>query len=159
MCEPVTIAAALAVASAAAGSVAQIKSANAQTKAINEQQKVVREENRQVASAELFDEMRATRREQAKIRTTAGEAGLSLASGSIEGLLMDSAMQGEMSRDRVLANLESRNTAANAETASALSRIQKPTALGVGLNIANAAVDGWAKIDAANIKKATPKVP
>lgn len=148
-----TIAAALAVASAAAGSVAQIKSANAQTKAINEQQKVVREENRQVASAELFDEMRATRREQAKIRTTAGEAGLSLSSGSIEGLLMDSAMQGEMSRDRVLANLESRNTAANAETASALSRIQKPTALGVGLNIANAAASGWANIDSANIQK------
>lgn len=148
-----TIAAALAVASAAAGSVAQIKSANAQTKAINEQQKVVREENRQVASAELFDEMRATRREQAKIRTTAGEAGLSLSSGSIEGLLMDSAMQGEMSRDRVLANLESRNTAANAETSSALSRIQKPTALGAGLNIANAAASGWANIDSANIQK------
>jgi hypothetical protein len=159
MCDPVSISAAIAVASAAAGSMAQIKSAKAQTAAINAQQKVVREENRQVASAELFDEMRATRREQAKIRTTAGEAGLSLTSGSVEGLLMDSAMQGEMSRDRVLANLESRNTAAYAETSSALSRIQKPTALGVGLNVANAAAQGWANIDAANIKKATPKVP
>lgn len=158
MCEPVTIAAALAVASAAAGSMAQIKSAKNQTAAINAQQKVVREENRQVASAELFDEMRATRREQAKIRTTAGEAGLSLSSGSVEGLLMDSAMQGEMSRDRVLANLESRNTAAYAETSSALSRIQKPTALGVGLNVANAAASGWASIDKANIAKKTPNV-
>ena len=158
MCDPVTIAAGLAVASAAAGSVAQIKSAKAQTKAVNEQQMVVREENRQVASADLFDVMRASRREQAKIRTTAGEAGLSLSSGSVENLLMDSAMQGEMSRDRVLANLESRNTAAYAETSSALSRIQKPTALGVGLNVANAAAQGWANIDAANIKKNTPKV-
>jgi hypothetical protein len=132
---------------------AQIKTANAQTKAINNQQMVVREENRQVASSELFDTMRATRREQAKIRTTAGEAGLSMASGSIEGLLMDSAMQGEMSQDRILANLESRNSAAQAETASALSRIQKPTALGVGLNIANAAAGGWADISKANLAK------
>lgn len=156
MCDPITISAAIGVVSAAASSVAQIKSAKAQTKAIREQQAVVREENRQVATAETFDVMRAARREQAKIRTTAGEAGLSLDSGSVEGLLLDSAMQSELARDRVLANLESRHSAATAEASSALSRIQKPTALGVGLNIATAAADGWASIDAAKLKKATP---
>lgn len=154
MCDPVTISAAIAVASAAGGAVAQIKSAKAQTKAINKQQELVREENRQVATAETFDAMRASRREQAKIRTAAGEAGLSLSSGSVEGLLLDSAMQGEMNRDRILANLESRNAAATAETEAALSRIQKPTALGAGLQVANAAAAGWANIDAAKLAKA-----
>lgn len=139
----------------AASTAAQIKSAKAQTKALNEQAKVVREENRQVATAETFDSMRAARREQARIRTAAGEAGLSLASGSVESLLRDSAMQGELNRDRILANLESRNTAAQAETSSALSRIQKPTALGAGLNIAAAGADGWATLDKARIDKAT----
>jgi hypothetical protein len=156
MCDPITISAAIGVVSAAASGVAQIKSAKAQTKAIRAQQAVVREENRQVATAETFDLMRASRREQAKIRTTAGEAGLALNSGSVEALLRDSAMQGELARDRVLANLESRHSAATAEASSALSRIQKPTALGVGLNIAAAGAEGWANIDAAKLKKAQP---
>ncbi len=159
MCDPLTASVVLSVATAATSTVAQIKSAKSQTKALNEQAMVVREENRQVATAETFDAMRAARREQARIRTAAGEAGLSLSSGSVEALLRDSAMQGELNRDRILANLESRNTAAQAETASALSRIQKPTALGAGLNIASAAADGWAKLDAAAIKKSTPSAP
>ncbi len=153
MCEPLLITAALSVASAAASGVAQIQTAKAQTKAIRAQQAAVREETRQVATAETFDSMRATRREQAKIRTAAGEAGLSLTSGSVEGLLLDSAMQGELNRDRILANLESRQASATAETSSALSRIQKPTALGVGLNLANAAAGGYADINAARISK------
>src|SRR3546814_9554646 len=74
--------------------------------------------------------MRSARREQAKIRTSAGEAGLSLNSGSIESLLMDSAMQMELQGDRTIANMESRHQANTAEAASMLSQIQKPTALG-----------------------------
>jgi len=106
--------------------VAQAKSAKAQTKAIRQQQAVVAEENRRAASGELFDQMRATRREQARIRVASGEAGLSLQSGTIENLLMDSAMQGQLQGSRTMANLESRQAATTAEAASCSSpgRIQ-----------------------------------
>lgn len=140
-------------ATAAANVVAQTKTANAQTKAINEQRTVVREENRQAASAELFDRMRAGRREQGKIRAAAGEAGLSLSSGgSIENILLDSAMQTEMATDRTIANMESRHRANEADANSMLSRIQKPTALGAGLQIASAATSSWSGVQGAKIR-------
>src|SRR3546814_18106584 len=75
---------------------------------IRAQQEVAREETRLSASADLFDQMRSARREQAKIRTSAGEAGLSLNSGSIESLLMDSAMQMELQGDRTIRSEERR---------------------------------------------------
>lgn len=154
MCIPAAAAvAAITVASATAGVVAQAKNAKAQTQAIISQQEVVAEENREQASAELFDQMRATRREQARIRVASGEAGLSLTSGSIEGLLMDSAMQGELQGSRTIANMESRHSANTAEAASMLSRIQKPTALGAGLQVATAAAQGWAGIQSAKLKR------
>jgi F0F1-type ATP synthase membrane subunit c/vacuolar-type H+-ATPase subunit K len=145
----------LGVASAVGNVVAQTKTANAQTKAINEQRTIVREETRQQASAELFDRMRAGRREQAKIRAASGEAGLSLSSGgSIENLLLDSAMQTEMATDRTIANMESRHRANEADANSMLSRIQKPTAIGAGLQIGSAAVSAWSGVNAAKINKA-----
>lgn len=146
-------------ATAAANVVAQTKTANAQEDAINEQRTVVREETRQQTSAELFDRMRAGRREQGKIRAAAGEAGLSLSSGgSIENLLLDSAMQVEMAQDRTMANMESRHRANEAEANSMLSRIQKPTALGAGLQIASAAASGWTGVKDAKIRTgAVPK--
>ena len=156
MCDPVTasiVVGVTAVASSAASVVSQIKSANAQTKAINEQRAVVREETRQEATGELFDQMRAARREQAQIRSAAGEAGLGLNSGSIEGLLMDSAMQSELQGSRTVANMESKHRANEAEANSMLSRISKPTALGAGLQIASAAANSWSGIQDAKIKK------
>lgn len=147
MCDPVSLSIALAVTAVAqtAGSViAQSKNAKAQTRAINAQQERVAEENRDAASAELFDQMRGARREQGKIRVAAGEAGLGLNGGSIEGLLFDSAMQMEMQGSRTLANLESRQAANNAEAESMLSQVQKPTALGAGLQIGGAALSGFA---------------
>jgi hypothetical protein len=143
----------LSTATTAASVVAQTKSANAQTKAINSQRAVVREETRQQASAELFDRMREGRREQGKIRAASGEAGLSLSSGgSIENLLLDSAMQTELANDRTIANMESRQRANEAEANSMLSKIQKPAALGAGLQIASAAVSGWTGVRDAKIR-------
>lgn len=148
----------MSTATAAANVSAQVKSANAQTKAIDDQRTVVREEARQQATSELFDRMRAGRREQGKIRAASGEAGLSLSSGgSIENLLLDSAMQTEMANDRTIANMESRHRANEAEANSMLSKIQKPTALGAGLQIASAAVDGWSGVKAAKIKTGSIK--
>lgn len=155
MCDPVSaaiITTTLAVAGSAAQSITAMKSAKAQTKAIRAQQAVAREENRQVASAELFEQSRGARREQGRIRAAAGEAGLSLDSGSIEGLLLDSAMQQEMAHDRTMANLESRQRASTAEASSMFSQIQKPTLLGAGLQVATAAAQGWSSIQGAKLK-------
>lgn len=149
MCDPVSASIALAVVSTV-GAVGQVitanKTAKAQERAIRAQHERVAEENRDAASAEMFDQMRAARREQARVRTAAGEAGLGLNGGSIEGLLFDSAMQMELQGSRTLANLESRQAAADAEAESMLSQIQKPTLLGAGLQIGSAAASGWAGI-------------
>lgn len=156
MCDPVTASVALAVTAVAgttANVISQAKAANAQEKAIRNQMAAAREETRDAASAELFDQMRATRREQARIRTAAGEAGLALSSGSVAGLLLDSAMQGELRRDRTLANTESRHRANTAEAESMLSHVQKPTALSAGLQIASSAAGGWAQVRTAKLER------
>ena len=156
MCDPVTaaiIVGVTAVASTGANIVAQSKSAKAQTKAIRAQQGVVAEENRQAASAELFDQMRSSRREAAKVRTAAGEAGLGLNSGSIESLLFDTAMQQELQGDRTIANMESRHAANTAEASSMLSRIQKPTVLGAGIQLAAAGASAWSGVSGAKVQR------
>lgn len=139
MCDPVTAAVVVGVtmvASQAASIATQNKAAKVQEKAINDQLLVSREETRQEATAEMFDNMRAARREAGRTRAAAGEAGLSLDSGSVEALLMDSAMQSEMKNDRTLANMESRHNANVAEGNSMMSRIQHDNWLTGGLKIA-----------------------
>jgi hypothetical protein len=157
MCDPLTAAivgGVISTVGAGASAISAMKSADAQAKAIAQQREVVNEENRKEASAELFDQMRASRREQGKIRTAAGEAGLSLTSGSIEGLLNDSAMQMELQGSRTIANMESKEAANNAEADSMLSQVQKPTLLGAGLQIASAASSAWTSVGNAKIAKA-----
>lgn len=157
MCDPLTIAAGIAVATSAAQGIGAIKTAKAQEAAVREQREAVLEANRDEAGAELFDQMRASRREQASIRVAAGESGLGLNGNSIENLLFDSAMQMELQGSRTLANLESKNANTDAETQSALSRIQRPTALGVGLQVAGTAASSWGSISSHNLalKKAS----
>lgn len=144
MCLPLAAVAAIAaVAGTGMSLIAQSQAAKAQTKAIKAQNETAQEESRRKASGEMFDAMRATRREQGRIRAAAGEAGLSTTSGNVEALLVDSAMQGGLTQERVLANHESRTNNINAETASQLSRIQKPTALGAGLQLALSATNAY----------------
>jgi hypothetical protein len=145
------------VASTGASIVAQAKTAKAQTKALATQAQANTVEIKQAASGELFDEMRASRREQARVRAAAGEAGLSLESGSIEGLLFDSAQQGNLQGGRTLANMESRFASNDAATASAASQIQKPTILGAGLQLAAAGASAWSGVQSAKIGVATSK--
>ena len=155
MCDPVSISIGLAVVSTAqavGGQIAASKTAKAQQKAINAEHARVAEENRDAASAQMFDQMRAARREQAKIRTAAGESGLGLNSGSIEGLLFDSAMQMELQGSRTMANLESRQAANDASAESMMSQVQKPTLLGAGLQVAGAGLSGWSGVENAKLK-------
>lgn len=155
MCDPVTAAIVVgvtAVASTGYSIYAQAKSAKAQTKALREQESAAREETRRESSAEIFDSMRQARREQGQVRAQAGEAGLSLTSGSVEALLMDSAMQGELREQRTLANAESRNRSNQAEAASIASRISKPSVVGAGLQLGASAASAWSGVQGAKIK-------
>ncbi len=145
MCDPITIAVVgLAVVTSTASVIGQAQSAKAQTKALIAAQETQSEEVRKAQTGEMFDQDRAARREQARIRSAAGEAGLSLGSGAVEGLLLDSMTQAENSRDRSLANAESRQLNSRAEANSALSSITSPTLLGAGIQIAGAAGSAWA---------------
>lgn len=155
MCDPVTAAVIVgvtSVASTAANVVSQAKSYKAQVKAINAQQEKGAEEARLAASGEMFERDRAARREQARIRTAAGEAGLGLNSGAIENLLMDSMMQNELANDRSLANMESRIDAIDAEANSMRSRVSKPTLLGAGIQIASAGASAWSGVQGAKLQ-------
>ena len=67
--------------------------------------------------------------------TAAGEAGLSLNSGAVDSLLLDSAMQQSLANQRSLANMESRIAASDAEANSMRSRVAAPTLLGAGIRI------------------------
>ncbi|HEX7857490.1 MAG TPA: hypothetical protein VF503_27730 [Sphingobium sp.] len=145
MCDPI-VGLVLTVATTAASAIGQMQAAKTQAKAITAQQQVMVEENRKAASTEIFDRMRSARREQGRIRTAAGEAGLSLGSGSVENLLLDSAMQSELSNQRSLANMESRIAAGDAEANSMRSQVQSPTLLGAGLQIASAVTSDAIKI-------------
>jgi hypothetical protein len=152
MCDPITasvIVGVTMVASTAAGIVTQNHAAKVQEKAIRQQTKVANDEARAEATGELFDNMRAARREAGRTRATAGEAGLSLDSGSVETLLLDSAMQSELKNDRTLANLESRHNSNVSEANSMLSRIQHDNWLTGGLKLAAAGAQAMSGVSSA----------
>lgn len=156
MCDPVTAAVVVGVttlASTAAGIVQTNQMAKRTEKAIKAQAAVAREETRAEATAELFDQMRAARREAGRTKAAAGEAGVNLDSGSIEALLMDSAMQTELKNDRTLANMESRHNQNVAEANAALSRIEKVSPIQAGIQLAAAGASAWSGVQNAKIKK------
>lgn len=113
----------------------------------------VSEENRRVASAELFDQARAARVEQGRVLAAAGEAGLSLSGGSLQGLLTDIAMQKTLQGDRTIANMESRHAQNVAEGESMLSQTTRPTLLGAGLQIASAGVSAYSNASSLKLQK------
>lgn len=143
MCDPISMTVA-AVATAAAGVVTQVQAAKRQEAAIRDQLAISQKEIDNKATAELNDRQRAARREQARIRVAAGQAGLQLG-GSIDSLLQDSLMQAGLAGERTLDNraAEQRNVAAEAN--SMLSRVERPTLLGAGLQIANAGMNGYSQ--------------
>lgn len=152
MCDPIT-ATVLAVATTAAGTITQIQAAKAQEKAIRSQMEAAAVENRNVASAEIFDQSRAARVEQGRVMASAGEAGLSLAGGSLQGLLTDIAMQRTLQGDRTIANMESRHAQNVAEGESMLSQTTRPTVLGAGLQIASAGVSAYSNASSLKLQK------
>lgn len=144
MCDPLS-ATILAVASSAATIYSANKAASAQEAAIREQLALLEEESVKTETADVNEHLRAMRKEQARIRVAAGEAGLQLGSGSIETLLKDSMMQTSLAASNTRLNAERDRRAARAEANSSLSSIQKDTLLGAGLKIASAGVSGYSQ--------------
>ena len=143
MCDPVSMTIA-AVASTAAGIVTQVRSAKKQEAAIREQLALSQTEIDNKATAELNDRARVARREQARIRVAAGQAGLQLG-GSIDSLLQDSLMQAGLAEERILDNRAAEQRNVSAEANSMLSRVERPTILGAGLQLATAGMNGYAQ--------------
>lgn len=138
MCLPAVAAAALiAAGTQAVGIVASNQMAKAQNRALQQQNDLRKKEIDKAATAEINARLREMRREQSRIMVAAGEAGLSLQSGSVETLLLDSIQQAELANDVSLANRESRKLASDAETQSRMQA--KTTLLGAGLRIGLAA--------------------
>lgn len=140
----------LAIATTAVSVVSQIQSAKAETKAINKANDTRQDEIDKNTSGEINDRLREMRREQGRVTVAAGESGLNLASGSVEALLMDSAMQAELSNDRSYANRESRKKASAAEANAMIP--SRPTALGAGLQIGLAGANAYAGQKAAKMR-------
>lgn len=128
------------IVSAVTGAVSANESADAQADAVRAQLNIQQEEKRASATAEINDRLRDMRREQARIKVAAGEAGLQLG-GSIDLLLKDSLMQQELFEDRVQQNLRYGQRSTQAEADSMLSRIDTVTwgeaALGATASYAN----------------------
>lgn len=133
----------VAVASTAASIYSQAKTAKWQEQAARDQLALIEEQSQDTQAAEINDRLRAMRKEQARTRVAAGEAGLQLG-GSIEMLLKDSVMQAGLSVERSNTNAERDRQSARAEANSMLSRIDRPTALGAGLQLASAGASAWA---------------
>jgi gamma-glutamyl:cysteine ligase YbdK (ATP-grasp superfamily) len=132
----------LAIASAAASVVTQVQSAKRQEAAIRDQLAQTQGEIQDKATGAVNERLREARREQARVKVAAGEAGLQLG-GSIDLLLQDITMQSGLSAERIKQNRDNEMTNATAEANSMLSRVEKPTILGAGLQIATAGMNGY----------------
>lgn len=150
MCSPLA-AAGLAIAGTAVGLIQQDQIADQQEEMINRQNAIRQEEIDDATTAEINERLREARRERGRILVAAGEAGLSLSSQSVEGLLMDSAMQAELSRDQSLANRESRKKATAAQAESMLPT--RPTALGAGLQIGLSGANAYAGAKSSEMRR------
>lgn len=126
---------AVTAATAATSVVQQVQTAKSQAKAINAANVQRQHQIDDATSAQINDRLRESRRERGRIQVAAGEAGLSLDSGNVETMLMDSYQQAELADDRSLANREAQRDASQAEANSAMSNVASPTLLGAGLQI------------------------
>lgn len=145
MCAPI-VAAGIAMAATALSTISANQAAHQQNKALQAQNTLQKKQIDQQATDEINQRLRAMRREQARIQVAAGEAGLSLGSGSVEAQLFDSMQQAEISNDTSIANRESRKMASDATTASRLQ--SKTTALGAALKIGLAGAGAYAGSEA-----------
>ena len=142
MCDPVSLAT-LAFVTTAASVATQIKSANSQIKAINKMEENQREQIGLQQGAEETDSLRQARRDQGRIAVAASQGGLNL-SGSIDTLINDAGMQGFLRNENTGLNADIQRQQAIDSANANLSRVNKPTALSAGLQIASSTAGAYA---------------
>ncbi|MFK0297687.1 hypothetical protein ACIQTU_00560 [Brevundimonas sp. NPDC090276] len=143
MCDPFTMAA-VALTTTAANIYAGNKAASAASRTIDSQLAQSEAEIAKAEVSEVNDRLRLQRKEQARIKVAAGEAGLQFG-GSIEALLKDSLMQTQLSQERTRMNAQSQRESVRAEANAMYSRNPKTNALGAGLQLAASGLDGWSR--------------
>lgn len=142
MCNPL-IFAAISAATTAVSTATQISSANRQIEAITEMRHRQNEQIGLQEGAELSDSLRQARRDQSRIAVAASQAGLNL-SGSIDTLLSDAGLQGQLRNERTSLNADISRQQADDSAKANLSRVSKPSLLGAGLQIASAGATSYA---------------
>lgn len=142
MCEPTTIMTGLALATSAAGAVGQYQSANAQVDAANAQAAAQAEEIKARQDQQAGERIRAARREAARARVAAGEAGV--AGQSFEAQLADTF--GRANQDLAILSKQGGFTerAVNANLKSNTAGTQRAGGLGAALQIASSGAQGYA---------------
>lgn len=138
MCNPIVLAASLAVGATAVNTVGQIQQSKAIAKQINAQSALQAEQIKDQAAAEIFDRSIQTFERIGQSRVSGAARGLNDASGVLtmanDAILFDY----DFDNTRTLANADMAQEQRLFETRSALSRASRPTLLGAGLQIAGA---------------------
>jgi hypothetical protein len=144
MCEPVTIMAAMAVATTAMSTVAQVQQASAQKKVIDQQSEIRAQQiQQQAGQQESVAAMRA-RQERAASIAAASSAGVNLGSNSFMASLQTTTMNQANENGLILENEQNQQQANTAETQSLLnSKASSPTFMGATLNMALAGADAY----------------
>lgn len=143
----------MAVVSTAASVVTEYQSAKNQNKAISDQLAQGQKQVAQQESSQLNERAREARKEQGRMMVAAGEAGLQLSSGSIEAMLLDSAMQQKLADANIGQNAENQSADQTAEANRYYSQVQAPSVIGAGLRLVSSGVQGYAAGRAATIGK------
>lgn len=161
MCEPVTILTTLAIASQAASLITEHRAAKNQKQAISQAFEAQQKEITQTQVADINERQRQARKEQARIRVAAGQAGLQMG-GSVQALLTDSAMQTTLFSERTGMNADTRRESSAQEANSMFSRVEDPSILGAGLRLASAGASAFYQGQGLSIQRASaakgPKV-
>jgi hypothetical protein len=144
VCDPVTLAV-VSVVSTAATIATEIQGAQAQNKAIAQE---LQQQNKQADAQEvaaLNQRAREARKEQGRMMVAAGEAGLQLGSGSVESMLLDSAMQQKQADEGIAQNRDNLVQANTSEANRYYSAVQQPSVIGAGLRLVGAGVTGYSQ--------------
>jgi len=140
MCDPVTVMGALSVAGTAMGAVSQYQQANASNRATEQTAQAQADEYADSRDQQLGERVRASRRERARIRVSAGESGV--AGQSFEAQLRNSF--GAQERDIAISKKQSLNTGRSLN-AQVKAEAKSFSPLSAGLQIAGAGYKAYDK--------------
>tara|TARA_R110002072_G_scaffold151470_2_gene300787 strand:- start:1383 stop:1838 length:456 start_codon:yes stop_codon:yes gene_type:complete len=129
------------VASTVAGIAGRNSAANAQLEGLADQRRTQAQEIQDQAEVRMGDRVRQYRRERARMRVAAGEAGV--AGASFEASL--AASLGNQNQDLAILNKEAqqKDRASQTQYSSAVARVQKPNLIQSALQIAGAGAGGY----------------